>query len=156
MWNFQFLLFSLSLNVAPTFLLIFHFGLIIKSQKQYTIMILLNCFEQYFLSSNTVISGSFGKNIFVTLISHVPKFSYMSLLLASYHDDINAVGATEKIFYENELLRIKINQKSWFCVFKTSHSHRSYPVLHLHQWNISNQLFNNELLIIIHMEINWS
>ena len=74
-----------------------------KSQKLYNIIILLNCFEQYFLSSNTVISGRFGKNIFVTLISHVPKFSYMSLLLASYHDDINAVGATEKIFYENEL-----------------------------------------------------
>ena len=74
-----------------------------KSQKLYNIIILLNCFEQYFLSSNTVISGSFGKNIFVTLTSHVPKFSYVSLLLASYHDDINAVGATEKIFYENEL-----------------------------------------------------
>ena len=41
-----------------------------------------------------------------------------------------------------------------FVFLKGSHFHRSYPVLHLHQWNISNQLFNNELLIIIHMEIN--
>ena len=77
----------------------------------------------------------------------------MLLLLASYHDDIDAVGTTEKIFYENELLRIKINQKSWFFIFKTSHSHPSYLVLHLHRWNISNQLYDNELLIIIHMEI---
>ena len=78
----------------------------------------------------------------------------MLLLLASEHDDINVVGAAEKICYENELFRIKINQKSWFCTFKSSYSLHSYPVLHLHQWNISYQLFNNELLIIIHMEIN--
>ena len=69
-----------------------------KSLKLYNIIILLNCVEQYFHSSNMVISGSFGKNIFVTLTSHFPKFSYMSLLLASQPDDINAVGATEKIF----------------------------------------------------------
>ena len=68
----------------------------------------------------------------------------MLLLLASYHDKITAVGATENIFYENELFRIKINQKLWIWVFKSSHSHRSYPVLHLHQWNISNQPFNNK------------
>ena len=103
MWNFEFLLFSLSLNVILKFLLTFHFGLIMKSQKLYNIILLLNCFAQYFLSLNTVISGNFGKNIFVTLTSHFPKFSYKSLLLASYNDDINAVGTTEKIFYENEL-----------------------------------------------------
>ena len=51
------------------------------------------------------------KNIFVTLTSHVSKFSYMSLLLASYHDNINAVGATEKIFYENELCIIQCKDK---------------------------------------------
>ena len=52
----------------------------------------------------------------------------MLLLLASEHDDINVVGDNEKIFYYgNEFVRIKINQKSLFCVFKTSHSHRSYP-----------------------------
>ena len=73
-----------------------------KSQKLYNIILLLNCFVQYFLSLNTVISGNFGKNIFVTLTSHFPKFSNKSLLLASYHDDINADGATENIFYENE------------------------------------------------------
>ena len=67
----------------------------------------------------------------------------MLILLASEHDDINVVGANEKIFYyENELFRIKINQKSLFCFFKTSHSHRSYPVLYMHKWSISNQLFN--------------
>ena len=98
--------------VILKFLLTFHFGLIMKSQKLYNIIILLNCFEQYFLSSNTVISDSFGKNIFVTLTSHLPKFSYMSLLLASYHDDINDVGATEKIFYENELCIMQDKGKS--------------------------------------------
>ena len=71
-------------------------------QKLYNIIIWLTCFEQYFLSLNTVISGNFGKNIFATLTSHFLKFSYKSLLLASYHDDINAVGATEKFFYGNE------------------------------------------------------
>ena len=83
-----------------------------KSQKLYNIIILLNCFEQYFLSLNTVISGNFGKNIFATLTSHFLKFSYKSLLLASYHDDINAVGATEKIFYENELCIMQDKGKS--------------------------------------------
>ena len=34
------------------------------------------------------------------------------------------------------LFRIKINQKSCFCVFKISNSHSSYFVLYLHQWNI--------------------
>ena len=83
-----------------------------KSQKLYNITILLNCFEQYFLSLNTLISSNFGKNILVTLTSHFPKFSYKSLLLASYHDDINAVGATEKIFYENELCIMQDKDKS--------------------------------------------
>ena len=79
MRNFQFILFLLSLNVILiTFLLIFHFDLIIASQKLYTIMTLLNCFEQYFFS-NTVISDSFEKNIFVTLPSHFTKFSEMLL-----------------------------------------------------------------------------
>ena len=134
MLNFQFLLFSLNLNFILRFMLILHFGLIMTSQELYTIIILLNCFEQYSISSNTVISDSFWKNIFVTLTSHFSKFSYMSLLLASYHDDINGVGAAKKIFYENELciMQIKINQKSWFCIFKSSHSHSSYFVLNLH------------------------
>ena len=74
MWNFQFLLFSLSLNVVLTFLLMFRFGLIIKSQKLFTIMILLNCFEQFLFSPNIVISDSFGKNIFVILPSIFPAF----------------------------------------------------------------------------------
>ena len=38
-----------------------------KSLKLYTIIILLNYFEQYLFLSNTVISDNFGKNIFVTL-----------------------------------------------------------------------------------------
>ena len=125
MWNFQFLLFSLSLNVILKLLLIFQFGLIMKSQKLYNIIILLNCFEQYFLSLNTVISGNFRKNIFVTLTSHFPKFSYKSLLLASYHDHINAVGATENIFYENELCIMQNKSKSKvmiLCFYKFTFS----------------------------------
>ena len=138
MWNFQFILFSLSLNVILSFLLISHFGLLIKSQKLYTIMILLNCFEQYFLSSNTVISNSFGKYIFATLTSHFFKFSYMSLLLASYSMMILMQLVPLKRFMKMNcaLCRIKINQKSRFCVFKSSHFHSWYFVLHLHQWNI--------------------
>ena len=70
MRNFHFLLFLLSLNVILTFLLILHFGLTRKFQKLYTIMILLNCFEQNFFSSNTAITNSF-----VTLPSQFSKFS---------------------------------------------------------------------------------
>ena len=64
----------------------------------------------------------------------------MSLLLGSYHDDINAVGATEKIFYENELRIMQDKGKSKVVIlcFKSSHSHSSYFVLHLHHWNIFN------------------
>ena len=40
--------------------------------------------------------------------------------------------------------------------FVILHILRSCIVLHLHQWNISNHLFNNELRIIIQMEINRS
>ena len=119
---------------------------------------LLNCFERYFLSSNTVIRGSFGKNIFVTLTSHFHKFSYMSLLLASQHDDINAVGATEKIFYENELCIMQDKDKSKFMIFCFQNFTFSQFILslHLHQWNIFNQFFNNELLVIIHVEVSGS
>ena len=53
---------------------------------------------------------------------------------------INAVGATEKIFYENELYIIQDKDESNVKIlcFKSSHSHSSYSVLHLHQWNIFN------------------
>ena len=128
MWNFQFLLFSLSFNVILKFLLVFHFGLIVKSQKLYNIIILLNCFEQCSLSSNTVISGSFGKNIFFTLTSHFPKFSYMSLLLDLSMMILILLVPLKRFFMKMNcaLCRIKVNQKSWFCVFKSSHSHSSY------------------------------
>ena len=59
-----------------------------------------------------------------------------------------------KIFFENELWILQDEDKSKvmrLCFFKCSHTHSPYFVL---QWNISNQLFNVELHVIIHMKIN--
>ena len=137
MWNFQFLLFSLSLNVILiTFLLIFHFGLIITSQKLYTIMTLMNCSEQCFFS-NTVISDSFGKKY----ICYITIPFYQIFLNVTCTMIILVLLVPLKRFFMKMIcvfFRIKTNQKSWFCVFQSSHSHSLYFVLHLHQWDIFN------------------
>ena len=73
-------------------------------------MTLLNYFEQYFFSSNTVISDSFGKK-YICYIA-IPFFQiFLNVTFISKHDD-NAAGATEKIFHENEFCIIQDNDKS--------------------------------------------
>ena len=60
----------------------------------------------------------------------IPFFQIFLLLLASQHDDIGGVAATENIFCENEFCIIKDKDKSKFMIFKSSYSH-SYTLCYI-------------------------
>ena len=69
---------------------------------------------------------------------------------------IALVSLTLERFFESKLCIFQDKDKSKvmvLCFKKFTFS--QFRLLHLHQWNISNQLFNNEVLIIIHMKIYW-
>ena len=103
-----------------------------------------------------------GKNIFDTLSSHYSHFLIfliVNFITTIFMIVIALVPLTlERFFWKLNcgFFRIKINQKSWFCVFKSSHTPSSYFVLNLRQWNISNKVFNNELLIQSRYAVVWN
>lgn len=106
---------------------------------------------------NTVIGDCFAKNLFVKWSSHFSRFSCVYMLRFTSEHDVNGIGNTLEIFLKLGIgfFKIKKNQKSWFCAFRSSHFHSCYFVLTLQHWNISNQFFNNDLLVLIQIEISW-
>ena len=117
-------------------------------------------FWAIFFSSNQRLHGdSFGK---VFLLHYHPVFPNFFKCDFYYRLNMMIIVALVplKIFFVKMnfvLFRIKINQKSWFCVFKSSHSH-SYTLCYIciNRIFLTSFLIINCLLLFIWKLINWA
>ena len=115
MWNFQFLLFSLSLNVILTFLLIFHFRLIIKSYYY--------DFTKLFWAIFFFIKHCNLWQFWKKYICYITIPFFQILLNVTFISILTWWYQCCWCHWKDFLWKIKINPKSWFCVFNSSHSY---------------------------------